>query len=583
MADSNENLHRTRESTKPPMEKISRKRRGSAFMTEQDALKDTLDKGRTRRRSTVILTEHDLGGIEHREAEEEKIREEQKHITLTLRDYNLIFAMPFFCTFANCVTFVYFIIYLVEEFRLDYVTIGFLIGAFHFCRVITITASIFFTKTAHLLGCMIGLAGFITLLCGDKSKISVFAVGNIITGFAEASSAVFVYSKNMYATDVPKMRMAMSYQSAMLGVAVIIGFYFGGIGFKKFGVDGIAVAGIIALGLEIASLLYYLLTCNEADSKNQIRSDKGQEATFPEEEITEKETGFKVSDIRQSLQNEKLSDEFFGMYSNTEGIVANSFTLLISAIFSMESIACGYLFSIGPIFIKKAFDADESLIGTIFSCASLLGSVVTILAISPKGRAFQKKHLRSPYSLYVLVVIITCSAFGCLIPSFSVHVISILFLIGACETFLALVSELQGAITTSHYYTVLGPSAQMLRRIVNVIMAVTGPIVFGVFPRLPYLITGSLCLVFSVVFVFGTEAQSRRNAKLVIEMMNSAGKDDAKQFRRMSLASRECLARISETILTEAENKNIILTPMCEEGIVGFPEEEEIDIFRLLY
>eukprot|EP00588_Corethron_pennatum_P004694 CAMPEP_0194298818 /NCGR_PEP_ID=MMETSP0169-20130528/60377_1 /TAXON_ID=218684 /ORGANISM="Corethron pennatum, Strain L29A3" /LENGTH=581 /DNA_ID=CAMNT_0039048851 /DNA_START=114 /DNA_END=1859 /DNA_ORIENTATION=+ len=578
MADSNENLHRTRESTKPPMEKISRKRRGSLFMTEQDALKDTLDKGRTRRRSTVILTEHDLAGIEHREAEEEKIREEQKHITLTLRDYNLIFAMPFFCEFANCVTFVYFVIYLVEIFRLDYVTIGFFVGAFHLCRVITITGSIFYTKTAHLLGCMIGLAGFITLLCGDKSKISVFAVGNIITGFAECSSAVFVYSKNMYATDVPKMRMAMSYQSAMLGVAVIIGFYFGGMGYDKFGVDGIAVAGIIALGLEITSLLYYVLTCNEADTT----CEKGLVATFPTEEKTEKETGLKVSTIAQSLQNEKLSDELFGMFSNMEGIVANSFTLLISAIFSMESIACGYLFSIGPIFMKTIFDVEEKSIGTIFSCASLLGSIGTILSISPKGRAFQKKYLRSPYNLYALIVIITCAAFGCLIPSLSVHVISVLFLIGGCQIFITLVSELQGAITTSHYYTVLGPSAQMLRRIVNVIMAVTGPIVFGVFPRLPYLISGSLCLVFSVVFVFGTEAQSRRNAKLVTEMMNSAGKDEAKQFQRMTLASRECLARISsytmrgaknkDTILAEAKKKDTTFTSVWENG-----EEEEND------
>ena len=76
----------------------------------------------------------------------------------------------------------------------------------------------------------------------------------------------------------------MSNQSATIGVAVIIGFFFGGIAFNKFGVDGIAVAGIIALGLEMASLLYYLLTCNEGDTKNQSRSDKVLEATLPKEQ-----------------------------------------------------------------------------------------------------------------------------------------------------------------------------------------------------------------------------------------------------------------------------------------------------------
>ena len=179
----------------------NRRRRGSINdYYEHAVLKDTLDKRRTSRRSTVILTEHDLVDKKHYEAEEEKIREEQKYIKWNLRDYNLIFVMPFFCTVATRLPFIYFVIQLKER-GLDYVTIGFLIGAFHFCRVITIASAIFHPKAAHLLGSMIGLAGYITLLCADKSKITMFAGGNIITGFAEASAAVFVYSKNMYATE----------------------------------------------------------------------------------------------------------------------------------------------------------------------------------------------------------------------------------------------------------------------------------------------------------------------------------------------------------------------------------------------
>jgi len=547
----------------------NQRRRGSINnYYEHAVLEDTLDKCRSRRRSTVILTEYDLVGKNIHEAEAEKIREEQKRIKLNLRDYNLIFFMPFFCTVATRLPFIYFVIQLRER-GLDYVTIGFLIGAFHFCRVIAIASAIFHPKAAHLLGSMIGLAGYITLLCADKSNITMFAVGNIITGFAEASAAVFVYSKNMYATDAPKMRMAMSNQSATIGVAVIIGFFFGGIAFDKFGVDGIAVAGIIALGIELASLLYYLLTCSEGDIKNQSRSDKVLEATLPEEE---KNSEFTFSRVLTSLQKEELSAELTGMYSTTEGIVANSFTLLISAIFSIESIACGYLFSIGPMFIKNTFGVDEESIGIIFSCASLFGSIGTIISISPKGRAFQKTHLRSPYNLYILVVVVTCSVLGCLVPIFSVHVISVLSLIGACELFLTLVSELQGAITTSHYYTVLGPSAQMLRRIMNVVMAVTGPIAYGVFPRLPYLISSCLCFIFSVVFIFSTEAQNRKNAKRVAEMMDHGKDNDAeiKNFERMSLASRECLARISSLII-KGESKNTLKNRVLECNI----EEED--------
>ena len=81
------------------------------------------------------------------------------------------------------------------------------------------------------------------------------------------------------------------------------------------------------------------------------------------------------------------------------------------------------------------------------------------MAISSKGRNFQKKYVRSPYNLYVLIATISVSVLGLLVPNFIVQVVSNLFLIGACELFLTLLSELQGSITTSHYYAVLGPSA----------------------------------------------------------------------------------------------------------------------------
>ena len=78
---------------------------------------------------------------------------------------------------------------------------------------------------------------------------------------------------------------------------------------------------------------------------------------------------------------------------------------------------------------------------------------------SRRGREFQKKYTRSPYNLYISIVVSTLSVIGLLIPNFPVQVVCIIFIHGAMELFLTLIAELQGAITTLHYFTVIGPTA----------------------------------------------------------------------------------------------------------------------------
>ena len=96
--------------------------------------------------------------------------------------------------------------------------VGLCIGAFHLCRVFAIIGSIFATKTTHLIGSFIGIAGYVGLLIiSGTSNVALFATCNIAAGLAEASAAVFVYSKQVYASEINKMRFAMSNQSAFIG------------------------------------------------------------------------------------------------------------------------------------------------------------------------------------------------------------------------------------------------------------------------------------------------------------------------------------------------------------------------------
>ena len=55
-----------------------------------------------------------------------------------------------------------------------------------------------------------------------------------------------------------------------------------------------------------------------------------------------------------------------------------------------------------------------------------------------------------------------------------------------------LMTELQASITTVSNFWVLGPLGQVVRRSLNVITAVSGPVLFGIYPRLPYIVAGAI-------------------------------------------------------------------------------------------
>ena len=58
---------------------------------------------------------------------------------------------------------------------------------------------------------------------------------------------------------------------------------------------------------------------------------------------------------------------------------------------------------------------------------------------------------------------------------------------------------MQGAITSTAAYATLGPMGQVVRRSGNVLTAITGPILFGILPQLPYIVAGSITLFWTAV------------------------------------------------------------------------------------
>jgi len=129
----------------------------------------------------------------------------------------------------------------------------------------------------------------------------------------------------------------------------------------------------------------------------------------------------------------------------------------------------------------------------------------------------------------------------------------------------------------------------MLRRIMNVVMAVTGPIFYGVFSRLPYIVAGSLCLVYACVFIVYTQKQQKQNAARVAKLFSAntdLDENDAEEmvqrYNRMTMASRECLARMAsctyKVIKLAEENDDEVGRDEDQDGAYGgidaIPEEE---------
>ena len=90
----------------------------------------------------------------------------------------------------------------------------------------------------------------------------------------------------------------------------------------------------------------------------------------------------------------------------------------------------------------------------------------------------------------------------------------------------------------------------------NVVMAITGPVFYGIFSRLPYIVAGILCVIYSCAFIIYTSRQQKENAKLIADLfVQKAGFDEegstdlVKKYNRLTMATSECMARMAAATL----------------------------------
>lgn len=80
-----------------------------------------------------------------------------------------------------------------------------------------------------------------------------------------------------------------------------------------------------------------------------------------------------------------------------------------------------------------------------------------------------------------------------------------------------LMTELQASITTTSNYSLIGPLGQVVRRSLNVITALTGPVFYSLYPRLPYFVAGGITLIWTVVLFIAFKRKTEINVHRISE------------------------------------------------------------------
>eukprot|EP00961_Rhodomonas_salina_P032936 443554-Rhodomonas_salina.1 len=461
-----------------------------------------------------------------------------------VRDVLILYLMPMFYGGITRLPFIYFVIHLVEVFGLDWVPVGLLVGGYQACRVLTNIGITFAPKIFHLFGTLASLAGFSLVWATDIRYRVPFMVGTCIVGFAETMAAMQLYAKEEYSREkdlqVLKRNLKVQYASVMVGVT--LAFLFGGLVYQRLGVHGVAGFGAILSGLELVSFLLFLAVSVKHSSpqephETQHGADGPASTAHP---------AMKVSFTR--LPSKSHTDAL-GSFSGDE-FHATWVNYLIAVTMGVEAIVIGYNLSIGPIFVLNEFKQNTTTIGILFAAGAASGTVAAVtFTLTDAGERIMRRLLPSPWDIYVPMAGIATAVLVAAVPVFEVHVLGLILIMAFNDLAATILTEVQGAIATNKAYSFVGPFGQIVRRSLNVVTAVTGPFLFGVWPRLPYMVAGGLSWAWVILIVVLIERRRRSNAHIISEYLETTQTENPSERANATNANKFARAYFSASAL----------------------------------
>ena len=210
---------------------------------------------------------------------------------------------------------------------------------------------------------------------------------------------------------------------------------------------------------------------------------------------------------------------------------------LLCCTFGVEALTIGYTLGIGPIFILNEFNKGTDIIGIFFSIGAAFGSISAILITCTSfGSRLMRSIVAPPFDLCFAMGGIALGVFIACIPTFTVHVIGLIVLMCFNDLGATIMTELQSSITTVSNFSLLGPLGQVIRRTLNVVTALTGPILFGINPRFPYYVAGSATLCWTIMLFILFKLRLEKTVEVISDI--TGRREESVRFR-MSFATNE--------------------------------------------
>ncbi|CAB9507499.1 expressed unknown protein [Seminavis robusta] len=453
------------------------------------------------------------------------------------KEYASVYAQPFFYGAITRLPFIYFVIHMRFAFGLDWNLVGIFVGCYQAARVVTSIASIFRPGAAHAIGTAVGLAGNLLVIASSTDNQTNIIIGTILVGSSETLSAMQTYVKRQFGGSLNQLEFKLKVQYAAVMVGVTFAFSFGGFIYDHFGINGVATFGAIMSLSELISIVCYWILERRDQQQSQEQSNESRKSQkireCPSEstnadahaQSTQASLGSMSSDASDSSSSAARDEEgrpiakaspsssslaakdtegdpiteALDSYSES-GMGANYLTYALLVTFGMEAITIGYNLAVSPVYITEVFEMSTTVIGGLMAAGAAFGTITTMLIALPKqGRALMEKWLPSPIGFMVAMTGISVAVLVAATPVFPVHVVGLLMLMGFNDLAALLLNELQGSITSSKAYSTIGPLGQVVRRTGNVLTAVSGPIFFGIFPQLPYIVAGSITAIWTII------------------------------------------------------------------------------------
>jgi len=467
----------------------------------------------------------------------------------------IVYVMPFLGKIAVSLPTVYFTITLSEEFDVPISSIGWFLAAVQIARFFTNLANIASPKASHLIGSIIALAGYALLIIPEiRNSLVPFTICNVVSGFASVGAVVQIYAKQAFSKDVKLLRSSLFAQNTVNVAGGIAGYFISGVIADNFGVLGIAIAGTINMAIMIpATLLYFFLDArNQKDNTTEEDTNisvKGEDTEEMNTDFTNSEIQCIQNQINQAADTGKTPDLLVNEYSDMKSDKINKIVYVVALIAVVDAFTAGVVTAVGPLYFTS-LGYSESEIGYILTISTALSFILCAVTSTSKGNALMKRYTPSPYNFFIVLGVLVVSVSAMAIPVALVAAIMFSLVIMSCNLFLGLRSEVQGAITLSSHFVVIGPSVKMIRRGVYVLINLISPMLLAANSMLPFLFSGTSSLFLGMLFVVAIRHQQKEN----MNKINAVLKKSNRCLNRWSFVSQEVMARSASVALYLDEN-----------------------------